>query len=112
WATFGLGSQIDTDTPAIRQALWQRLINEKTDQDETYEIYGEALVGLAIRKDERVIEFLLKEFNSGCVGYLALEAAEEIGDSRLYSALVNLRTWLTKDRDLLESAIASCYKKS
>jgi HEAT repeat protein len=101
WATFGLGSQIDTDTPAIREALWQRLINEKTDRDETYEIYGEALVGLARRKDERVIEFLLQELTSNCVGYLALEAAEEIGDFRLYPALVNLREWLNEDKDLL-----------
>jgi hypothetical protein len=73
--------------------------------------HGEALVGLARRKDERVIEFLLKELTSSCVGYLVLEAAEEIGDFRLYTALVDLRKWLTNDRDLLESAIASCQKK-
>jgi hypothetical protein len=54
------------------------------------------------------IEFLLKELTSDCVGYLVLEAAEEIGDFRLYPALVNLREWLNEDKDLLESAIELC----
>lgn len=111
WATFGLGSQIDTNTHKIREALWKRLIEEKKDTETSYEIYGEALVGLAVRKDERVIEFLLAEFESDRVGILAVEAAEEIGDSRLYPALIELKEWWDCDQELLERAINSCQNK-
>ncbi len=55
WATFGLGSQIETDTPAIRQALLNRL----GEQDS--EIRGEALVGLADRGDTRLVSPFLRE---------------------------------------------------
>ena len=57
WATFGLGTQIDADTPAIREALRVRL--EEGDD----EIRGEALVGLARRGDIRVLPALLKEMH-------------------------------------------------
>ena len=43
WATFALGSQIERDTPAIREALAQRL-NDPHDDTQ-----GEAIVGLARR---------------------------------------------------------------
>lgn len=112
WATFGLGSQIDINTNQIREALWQRLREEKKDTDTSHEIYGEALVGLARRKNERVIEFLLAEFESDCVGRLAVEAAEEIGDSRLYPALIKLKEWWDCDRELLERAIKSCHEST
>ncbi|HEY7326234.1 MAG TPA: HEAT repeat domain-containing protein [Gemmataceae bacterium] len=58
WATFGLGSQTEQDTPAIREALVARL----PDADEI--VRGEALVGLAKRQDERVIEPLLQALES------------------------------------------------
>ena len=58
WATFGLGSQIDADSPAIRAALFARL-KEADD-----EIRGEALVGLARRGDTRSAVALLKELNT------------------------------------------------
>jgi hypothetical protein len=58
WATFGLGSRIDTDTAEIRNALFARL------QEADSEIRGEALVGLARRNDERVITPLLRELES------------------------------------------------
>jgi hypothetical protein len=77
WATFGLGSQIDTDTPAIREALVARLIEEDD------EIRGEAIVGLARRGDIRSAGALLNELNT--LGaevlrdwILITEAAEEI----------------------------------
>jgi len=55
WATFGIGSQIDTDTAEIRNALLARL------QEADPEIRGEALVGLVRRNDKRVIAPLLRE---------------------------------------------------
>ncbi len=110
WATFGLGSQITIDTPAIRDALYQRIISEvEDDQDDTIaEIRGEALLGLAIRKDQRVIEPLIAELESGCVGRLSVEAALAIGDNRLYPSLMKLQDWWDVDVELLQAAIAKC----
>ncbi|MEA5574089.1 HEAT repeat domain-containing protein [Calothrix sp. UHCC 0171] len=110
WATFGLGSQIAVDTPEIRDALYERIISEiGDDEDDTIaEIRGEALLGLAIRKDERVIKPLIAELESGCVGKLSVEAALEIGDNRLYSSLVKLEDWWDVDVELLQAAMAKC----
>ena len=106
WATFGIGIQIDVDTPEIRSALWQRLVQDNT--EENYETYGEALVGLAKRKDMRIISFLLKELENDAVGEKAVEAAEELGDARLYPALIKLRDWWDVSPYLLADAIANC----
>lgn len=108
WATFNLGSQITTDTQTIRDALFQRLILETGEDDTIAEIRGEALLGLAIRKDERVINPLIAELESGCVGRLSVEAAKEIGDTRLYPALIDLQKWWDLDVKLLQEAISSC----
>ena len=107
WATFGLGSQIETNTEEIRQALFNRL-NEKTDNDVCDEIRGEALVGLAIRKDERVIAPLIQELSMESVGILAVEAASEISDKRLCEILLKIKDWWDVDEDLLKEAIENC----
>ncbi len=110
WATFGLGSMIETNTEAVRDALFQRLMQEPAGEGD--EIYGEALVGLATRKDRRLINPLAQELNAGCVGVLAVEAAETIGAPELYDALVSLRDWWDVNRELLERAIATCTPES
>ncbi len=102
WATFGLGSQIEIDTAEIRDALFNRL-----DEDD-HEIRGEALVGLALRKDTRVLVPLLKELKSNDVGTLAVEAAVEFGDPKLCDSLKDLDDWWNIDKDLLKSAITAC----
>jgi|GEM_PF-609564 len=97
WATFGLARQIDLDTEYIREALMKCL-------DDSFDaVRGEALYGLATRGDERVIEPLIKEFY-----YIseaeewwdyAFEAAIDMPDPRLYTALVAV----------LDSGVGDCY---
>jgi ADP-ribosylglycohydrolase len=101
WATFGLGSQVDIDTPAIREALVARLTDPHRDTR------GEAMVGLARRKDERVIGPLIAEIGSQEVGSLALDAAYEIADPRLCQALLALKADIGEDEEL-ERALQSC----
>ena len=106
WATFGLAQQIDTDTPALREALIARLQNE--DEDAA----GEAMVGLALRKDGRVVAPLLKLLHTGEIGRLPLEAAAILADPVLLPELEQLRTQWKGDQDwyyeLLLEAIEAC----
>jgi HEAT repeat protein len=85
WATFALGRQIDTDSPAIREALTKRL----DDGDE--ETRAEAWMGLARRGDARVVAPILKALHSDSVSVYAVEAAGLLHDSRFFAALLNLR---------------------
>lgn len=78
WATFGLGSQIELDTPAIHEALYARV----TDDDP--ETRGEALIGLAQRQDQRVLEHVRRELQGEFHGIWAVEAAEYLADPSLY----------------------------
>ena len=108
WALFGLGSQIETDTPAIRTALFEGL------QASDSEARGEAMVGLAIRGDARVVDAILQEWDSEpYISQLSIEAAEAIGDSLLLPDFKGFfeRMELGDDpvyREYLEDAIASC----
>ncbi len=108
WATFALGSQVDVDSPELRDALFDRAILETGADDPSAEIRGEALLGLATRKDKRVIAPLLEELESESVGILAVEAAQAMADVRLSPALTALQDWWDLDTELLGSAIASC----
>lgn len=101
WATFGLGTQMESDIPQLRDALADRL--EDPDDDAR----GEALVGLARRKDQRVVEVLKRELRSDCIGTLPIEAAELIASTELHSELVALRDWWDTDSELLDRAISA-----
>ena len=59
WATFALGSQVDVDTPELRDALVGRLSDEDDDTR------AESMVGLARRGDRRVVTTLRRELESG-----------------------------------------------
>jgi hypothetical protein len=73
WAVFGLGSQIEIDTPEIRAALRSAL------DDADSEIRGEALVGLANRSEPNLPVLLLRELREhGNPGPLCLEAIETV----------------------------------
>jgi HEAT repeat protein len=105
WATFALGSQIDLDTPEIRAALLARIV----DEDEMTR--GEALVGLARRKDHRVIKPLIKELERHAdaeYGEYAVDAAKELADARLLPILRKLKQSATTDVSELDEAIRSC----
>ncbi len=102
WATFAIGTLIDIDSPEIRNALATRL------DDPDFDTRSKALIGLAERKDPRVVSALIKELSSDCIGTLAVEAAELIASNELLPLLVELRDWWDVDCGLLEQAIAAC----
>ncbi len=109
WATFGLGTQIDVDTPEVRAALLARV----SDADEVTR--GEALVGLARRNDHRVVEPLFEElerYHGADYGGYALEAAEELADERLLPVLTRLRQSAGNDATRLDEAICRCAGES
>lgn len=104
WATFGLGTQLDVDTPVVREALAARL------EDPHDDTRAEAVVALAQRGDKRAFAPVLAELTSGCVGRLAVEAAKLLADDRLLGPLLDLRDWWDPDdpTHLLEVAIRRC----
>ena len=107
WATFGLGSQTELNTPQIREALYQRAIDFSDDGYAS----GEGLVGLVNRNDERVFALTLKRLQLSNPNTLVLEAAKVLADSRLYSALVKLRDdpeYGDFEKCYLEAAITAC----
>ncbi|MFP2898984.1 HEAT repeat domain-containing protein [Corallococcus sp. 4LFB] len=86
WATFSLGTQAEeVDTPELRDALFDRLT------ESSMELRGEALVGLALRKDPRVLEPLRRELEGTEVVVLAVEAARALEDLSLLPLLLRLR---------------------
>lgn len=103
WATFALGTQIDLDTPKLRDALAARL--EDSDDDTR----AEAMVGLARRKDRRVVAPLQNELQKELVGSLVIEAAELIAAPELLPYLIAMRPDRFTDCDL-EEAIAACAR--
>ena len=68
WATFGLGTMIDRDTPQVREALAGRLSDPDSDTRD------EAIVGLATRGDPRALEPLLALLADGWEGPLLDES--------------------------------------
>lgn len=112
WALFGLGMQIETDTSEIRTALFEGL------QESDVEARGEAMVGLAVRGDARVVDAILNEWDSEeMISQLSIEAAGAIGDPRLLPDLQGFLEKMELDddsvfRDYLVDAIASCQIKT
>lgn len=102
WACFALGTQVEVDTPNLRDALAERLSDEDDDAR------CEAMVGLARRKDRRVISPLLEALASKPVWTMEVEAASLIADPRLHPELIALRGWWDVDEELLEKAILAC----
>jgi HEAT repeat protein len=107
WATFTLGSQFESDSPALRAALRERV------EDSDPEIRGEALRGLARRGDKTIAPAILRDLEGEFHGDWAVEAAALLGDSQFLSALRDLHARLRGEnavyfRGSVESAIAAC----
>jgi HEAT repeat protein len=109
WATSALGTLIDSDTEAIRDALYARLddIDEQT--------RGEAMSALAKRKDQRVFPFVLNQLEKMIYWPFLFEAAQDLADPRLLPALYHFRDHWEGEKNLrynaLEAAIAACEGK-
>ncbi|MCU1496485.1 MAG: hypothetical protein JWM47_438 [Acidimicrobiales bacterium] len=102
WATFGLGSRLAGDGPAVRAALDARL----TDPDD--DTRAEALVGLARRHVPGLVPAVVAALSADAVGRLAVEAARELAAPELRPALEGLVGWWDVDLDLLEAALQAC----
>jgi HEAT repeat protein len=102
WATFALGSLTERDGPELRAALWARL------DDSDNVTRGEALKGLAQRRDERAVEAILAELIGPDPHGTTIEAAEIAVDPRLIPALEAIcPEWTGYPRP--ERAIAACH---
>ena len=97
WATFGLGSILDeVDTPAIREALYLNL--DDSDEDTRYE----ALTGLIIRRDRRIIGRLIDQLSADEIDYdtdigeqicaMLIEMQNEIQDTRLIEIIAKCKS--------------------
>lgn len=106
WATFTLGQMCDIDTPAIREALWQRT----DDSDDATR--SDALVGLAQRHDERIIPKLIAELRRETVCVFLIGAAGNLGSPLLLEVLYELKgfTFDEPTHRYIDKAIANCTK--
>jgi hypothetical protein len=84
WATCGLGTQLEIDTPVVRAALVERLFDTGGDTAD------EALAGLAKRGDRRVIDEILDRLSRPMVTLEVLRAAIDLPDRRYLPVLLGL----------------------
>lgn len=99
WATFGIGKIIDGaeeperwDTPAIRQALFDRL------DDPHWETKFEALSGLALRRDVRIVDRMVK----------MLAEDDPMSPQELCEALKEMIEHYSGSKEQLELALSRC----
>ncbi len=108
WATFDLGSMTQVDTADLREALLARVM------DEDPETRGEALIGLANRRDERAVGPILRELEKYAKeggGWWAVEAAGTLGLPIFHAYLLPLRTLIERHPwflDDYEEALTAC----
>jgi hypothetical protein len=102
YATFGLGSILDLDTPEIRAAMHARLFDSDLDTR------LEALVGLAERRDPTVLDLLRDELQGDTVERLVVDAARAFADPSLLPLLLELSHRWDRDPGLLRRAVDTC----
>ena len=105
-ATFTLGQCCDIDTPAIREALWQRT----DDPDDTTR--SDALLGLAQRHDERIIPKLIAELRREAFCIFLIGAAGNLGSPLLLEVLYELKGFTIDEPDhrYIDKDIANCTR--
>jgi hypothetical protein len=105
WACFGLGTQMSANTQAVRDALAARLDDPHDDTR------AEAFMGLARRRDPRVVEPLLAALGRETIFTLEVDAAGEYADPRFHPKLVEISRWWQDergDRQRLDRALRRC----
>lgn len=108
WATFGIGSLVETDTPQIREALLKNT-NHSNEM-----VQFEAIVGLANRRDPRAVDLMIRDFSQCDPSVQYLEAAEEMADERLFPHVLRLREVDPDDeayQEAVERALEKCRPK-
>jgi HEAT repeat protein len=108
WATFGLHNGLEQE-PSIREDIREALFANIDDTHE--ETRYEAIEGLAICKDPRVIGPLIAAFELDEVWDIALEAAIALGHPALHPALVKLNERIPNN-ELIEKALSACTPKA
>ena len=107
WATFGLGSLTEVDTPELRETLLARLVD--TDDNTR----GEAVIGLAKRHDPRVVAPLIRELTGKYYGIFAVEAVEAFPLPVFYEHLLPLRPLIAENNpwflDSYEETLIACH---
>ncbi|MBV1854683.1 HEAT repeat domain-containing protein [Catellatospora tritici] len=98
WATYGLGTELDTDTEAIRAALWART-------GDTYvPAFEEGVHGLARRKDPRAVGLVAAVLADEGASDLTFSSAAALGDP----SLVPLLAAYDQSDPLVVAALAAC----
>ena len=103
---FGIGAQVDADSPAIRSALLRRLIDVDEDTRD------EALAGLATRGDVRALPALLDALRAGVLSGVVSQAAVDLAHPDVLAALEALQADDTQAHsDLLAETILEVRQK-
>ena len=103
WATFALGALSTVDTSMLRDALVERL------SDSDVDVRGEAMRGLALRKDMRVADAILDELQRPGGSDLAIDAASEMPRNEFLPLLEALLA-SNPDAENVTLAVAECRR--
>ncbi len=104
WATFGLAQQMeDRDTPEMREAFIARL------NDPDKETQAEAILGLALRKDLRVVHPLIDALGDDEPSWMNYKAAWALASPALCRALLAVGQRLPEyEHELWLAAMGTC----
>lgn len=93
WAVFQFCNGIDNDSEAIRKVL------KKGAKDKNLRVRQESICALAIRRDDRVYDEILKQIRKVNVAPVWVQAAAGSGDERFVEPLMKLKEKASKNKD-------------